>query len=747
MTAAGLYGRRVSAHAGDPAEYALPPYLGSLIVCEDLDSAGAGKAAALVKAAFGTLRPYGGAAYLGIDAGKLAGIVKQARLAPARIEPLGKDTALLVRPGALSGSADWTHNYADAANSVVSADRRVRLPLGLLWFGNGPPNDEVLPRHGHGPAPQVAGGRLFIEGRNMLRATDIYTGRLLWQRKLPDLGKFHDNTSHQPGAGEIGGNYVSLADAVYVVYGRKILQLDPRSGRTVRELSLPTGTGQGAHWGYIGVWQYVLVATCRPVTVPGMKDKKRPGAKDKPQPPPALEKAFAPVQYSSASRQLVVLDRRTGKVLWRRQARYNFRHNNIAIGAGKVFCIDGVSAAKKQALARRGAGLGDYKPTLMALDVRTGREIWSTNRDVFGTFLNYSAAHDVLLQAGSAYRDRARDESGAGMVTYRGKDGKVVWKDLARRYNGPCMLHGDTIITQGPAYSLLTGKARLRKHPLTGGPMPWAFTRNYGCNTAVASTHLITFRSAAAGFYDLTGEGGTGNFGGFKSGCTSNLIVAGGLLNAPEYTRTCSCRYQNQTSLAMVHDPSVEVWTFNALAWDTKPVRRVGINFAAPGDRRAPGGTLWLDWPSRGGPSPDLPVTVQPKTTRTFRYHSSRVAAKPHSGQLNWVAASGLAGVRAVTITLAKDAAPRKYTVRLHFAEVAGAKPGERVFDVAIQGKMVARGFDVAARAGGADRAVVAEFTGVEAAGQLKVVLTPKTGGGNKAEPILCGLEVAAEGW
>jgi len=36
----------------------------------------------------------------------------------------------------------------------------------------------VLPRHGHGPAPQVAGGRLFIEGLSMLRSIDIYTGRL-----------------------------------------------------------------------------------------------------------------------------------------------------------------------------------------------------------------------------------------------------------------------------------------------------------------------------------------------------------------------------------------------------------------------------------------------------------------------------------------------------------------------------------------------------------------------------------------
>ena len=43
---------------------------------------------------------------------------------------------------------------------------------------------------------------------------------------------------------------------------------------------------------------------------------------------------------------------------------------------------------------------------------------------------------------------------------------------------------------------------------------------------------MLTFRSGAAGYYDLLNDGGTGNFGGFKSGCTSNLVVANGVLNA-----------------------------------------------------------------------------------------------------------------------------------------------------------------------------------------------------------------------
>jgi outer membrane protein assembly factor BamB len=752
MDEAGLYGSRVTAQVGDPVDYPWPPYLASLIVTEDLPAACLARRVPFFRTVFRALRPYGGLACLPLDAKQLQGPLKQARLEGARLKPAGKNWSLLVREGALPGAADWTHNYADAAQSVVSRDRRVKAPLGLLWFG-GPPNDEVLPRHGHGPAPQVAAGRLLIEGGNMLRALDIYTGRLLWQRQLPGLGKFYDITGHRPGAGEIGSNYVSLEDAVYVVYGNSILELDPTSGETTGEFKPDaTGTGQAPHWGHIAAWEDLLIATSTPVSLATLslietaKEAVFGESKSKLQ-PASIKEMLAPVQYSSASRRLVVLNRKTGERLWDREARYGFRHNSIAVGAGKVFCIDALSPAKRQALRRRGKQLGDYQPRLMALDVRTGQEIWSTGEDVFGTFLNYSAEHDVLLQAGSAFRDRAKDEADTGMVAYRGEDGHVIWKDLELKHSGPCLLHHDTIITQGPAYSLLTGQPKVRKHPLTGATLPWRFTRNYGCNTAVASEHLITFRSAAAGYYDLAGDGGTGNFGGFKSSCTSNLIVAGGLLNAPEYTRTCECRYQNQTSLALVHDPEVEVWTFNSFDWGGQPVRRVGVNFGAPGDRLADDGTLWLDYPSRGGPSPDIPVRLEANPAEYFRFHSSRVRADADGGELSWVAASGLRGLREVTLTLARDQArPRNYTVRLHFAEVDRVAPGRRVFDVSLQDHRVLEAFDVVKLAGGRNRALVKEFTGVEVTDKLKVSLAP---GSDEPSlpPLLCGIELVAEGW
>ncbi|MCH5378128.1 MAG: PQQ-binding-like beta-propeller repeat protein, partial [Planctomycetes bacterium] len=722
MTAAGLYGTRVAGYAGDLADESLPPYLLSVAVSEHPVIADGRPEKAFLQNLFRILRPYGGKAFVKTATSRLREIVDEAALVDAEVLAVDDQWSLLVRQGALPGAADWTHNYADAANSCVSKDELALAPLGLLWFGNGPPNDDVLPRHGHGPAPQVAAGRLFIEGGDMLRSLDIYTGRMLWQRRLEGLGEFYDRTSHQPGAGETGSNYVSLTDSLYVIYKDIVLRLDAATGSRLGEFVLPDDDDPNApNWGYIAAWEDLLVLGASPTKV--------------------TAEGFVPQRHASASKRLVAMDRRSGQVLWSRDAEYNFRHNNIAVAAGRVYCIDGLSKAKRDLLKRRGDSLDPFHPRLLALDVRTGQVIWSNDEDVFGTFLNYSTEYDVLLQAGSANRDRASDETAKGMVAYRGSDGTVIWKDLQRDHQGPCLLLRDRIIAQGPAYSLLTGEKILREHPLTGEPIPWRYTRTYGCNTAIAGQQVMTFRSGAAGFCDLAGDSGTGNFGGFKSSCTSNLIVAGGLVNAPEYTRTCTCNYQNQTSLALFHDPQTEMWTFNDLPWDGKPVRRVGINFAAPGDRGSDDGTLWLDYPSVGGPSPDIPVRIEPADVQMFRHHSSFVRVPPGNRGYPWVAASGIEGVRRVTLTLAKGEAPlRTYAVRLHFAEMKDVKPGERVFDVAIEGEDFETVVDIASQAG-QRTALVREFTGVRVANELTITLTP-SGQSPDAKPLLCGIEV-----
>jgi len=479
------------------------------------------------------------------------------------------------------------------------------------------------------------------------------------------------------------------------------------------------------------VYKDLLIATAMPIGIELVrdgKDRKNP-IKGK------TVRRNAP--YGAGSRWLIVMDRHGAekKALWTRKAEANFRHNAIVAGAGKVFCIDGLTEARLKALRFRGLE-AKAEPTLYALNARTGRVVWKRDKDVKGTWLGYSEKHDVLLVAGSRSLDRALDETDEGLAAYRGRNGKVLWRS-DESYEGPCMIHGARVIAQSKAFNLLTGKLQERKHPLTGETVPWRYRRNYGCNTAIASRNLILFRSAAAGYYDLEHDGGTGNMGGFKSGCTSNLIAACGVLSAPDYTRTCTCSYQNQCSVAFIHDPEVEVWTFSSVGSGKAPIRRVGLNFGAPGDRLSAAGTLWLDWPSVGGPSPEVRVKVRPAKPKGFRHHMSHI----EDGDLKWVAASGLEGVESITIELGRKArTPRSCAVRLYFAEpAASAEAGERVFTVNLQGKDVLKDFDIVKAAGGPRRAIVREFRRVMVREHLELGFSAKEG-----KPLICGVEIAA---
>ena len=735
--AQGLYGTRIAVLEGDPFTLEIPPYMASLSVVGDLDAAKYEATEAFLKRIFGPMRPYGGKTWLPLGAPQQDEFL---RLVEASALPGAKAAAteggvLLSREGPLPGSAWWTHQYSNAANTVKSDDVLVKMPLGLLWFG-GNSNADVLPRHGHGPSPQIIGGRLFIEGMDLLNARDVYTGRVIWQTRFGDLGTFgayydnsYPNQRHIPGANSRGTNFVATLDEVYVIQGGTCHALDSATGAILDTIRLPGEEGgEPPQWGYIGVSGDTLVGGCNFVDFSRLlpEDERKPGD----------------AKYNfdnTASQQIIVMDRHTGVARWAIEARHGFIHNAIAITNDTVFCLDKLPPYIEGVLERRGLRVpGDYR--LLALDIHTGETRWEKQEDVFGSWLSYSKEHDVLLEATRPSGDMVHGEEGRRMITYRGEDGKVIW-DITRDYFNPPILHGDRIITYTTMYNLLTGEQVVRTNPLTGNPAPWQYQRTKGCGYHIASENLITFRSSAAGYYDLVLDGGIGHFGGFKSGCSANLIAADGVLNAPDYTRTCTCSYQNQTSLALVHMPDIEVWTTCPALEIDGPILRVGINLAAPGDRRTEEGTLWLEHPVVGGASPDIEVTTEPEDPEWFLHHSSYMEGDGPG----WVGASGATGLTTMKVTLAPGAInERTYTVRLFFAEPHDLAPGERVFSVRLQGREVLSDFDIVEAARGPRRTVVREFSGIKVKEALEVELVPSRSS-PKHKPILCGLDAFAE--
>ncbi len=735
LDAQGRYGKRISVFAGTPADFNAPPYAAAVTLLLDLASLTEQSLPRLYE----SMRPYGGVLVARGAASRLA-MAQASGLHGLSARADGADL-ILVREGALEGAAPWTHLLGDIAQTGKSDDARVKLPLGLLWFG-GSSNLDVLPRHGHGPPEQVIGGRLFIEGMDMLSARDVYTGRVLWRKKLPELGTFgiyfdesykdtptstQYNQRHIAGANARNTNYVATADIVYVALGAKAAALDAATGETLKEFPVPGSDAANAAdstWGYIGVQGDFLLGSAGFISYSALLK----GTED-------LDATWDDFDHS-ASKRLFALNRHSGEVAWELNAAHGFLHNAIVVGADTVFCLDKLPVGVEKHLARRGKAPQDgYR--LRALDLASGEARWEDSENVFGTFLAYAKEQGLLVQSTRPSRDTLSGENGRRMNVFRAKDGKLVWNHMMGYATFP-ILHGGHIVTESGLFGLETGDDLDRANPFTGEAIPWRWKRQHGCNHPIASEHLITFRSGAAGFCAFSGSGGTGNFGGFKSSCTSNLVVADGVLNAPDYTRTCTCAYQNQTSLAMAHDPLAEYWTYHELDFGEARIQRMGVNLGAPGDRETQDGLVWLEYPIQGGPSPELEVDAAPEDATWFRHHSARYEGDGP----RWVAASGVEGATNLRLRLAPEDSPaRSYSVRLCFAEPDDLETGERVFDVLLQGQPVLTGFDMANEAGGVRSVLLKSFENVAVETKLHVELVPKQG----RPPILCGIEVIME--
>jgi hypothetical protein len=244
---------------------------------------------------------------------------------------------------------------------------------------------------------------------------------------------------------------------------------------------------------------------------------------------------------------------------------------------------------------------------------------------------------------------------------------------------------------------------------------------------------FFTLRAGTPAFYDKTAESGTVFLSGPRSGCTNSVIPAGGLLNVPYFYEGCTCSYPLPTAMSLVAMPeSHEQWS----AWgDSEPgpgsIERIGLNFGAPGDRITRNGTLWLDYPSIGGPSPKITVNTSPDKP-SFRYrHSVWMKA---GGEWPWVTASVVEGLEQLTLHNLK---PGTYTVRLFFTEPDNLKPKDRVQTVSLQGQVVLRDLDVLSDAGSPMHGIVRQIEDVKVEDVLILNLLATNG-----QSVISGLEV-----
>jgi len=688
LDAAGVYGARVVVDHGSLNQLPYSAYFANLVVS---DTALFGRLPDTGRELDRVLKPVGGVAMIG----------------PAAQLKQSKFTR-----GPLPGAGAWTHEYANAANTACGDDTFLKCPLGLLWFGD-PGPQQMVSRHLRAAAPLSVNGVMFVQSENAVTAYDAYNGLKLWDRVITNILR--------AGVSSESSNIAADTNSFYVVNASTCLRLDIHTGALQATYKVPAQPdGKMRRWGHLAVTEGRLIGSGCTST-------------------------------NHTSDLLFAYDTTTSHLAWTHTGG-NILHTSISVAEGRVFFVEATAPPKSKKHSKL---TGTVHP-VTALALATGQPVWRQSVDLTGCLDDKhwgalgSMVHDGVLVLFGVYTDGhfwkeffASQFDRRRVLTLNSRDGSPLWsKNIAYRVR-PLVI-GDTLHAEPWAFDLHTGAQRQRTNPITGNVEPWQFARpGHHCGTPIAAPNVMFFRSYYLGYYDLTGDYGTMTFGGQRPGCWINFIPANGLAMMPEASSGCMCPFPNMCTVVFAPRAENRVWSEYSLSGDIKPVQHLALHLGAPGDRRDETGTLWLGYPRpKGSLVLQFKLDIKLDSDGDYFAHSAdflRIAGTASP----WLYTFGCRGLQRCEIpVLAPNTGAGRYTVRLGFAEIEDRKPGERVFDIALQGRPVLKNFDIVQQAGGCRKALIKEFTGIDVADNLVIELVPKQ---SSQTPILQTIEIIKE--
>ena len=402
---------------------------------------------------------------------------------------------------------------------------------------------------------------------------------------------------------------------------------------------------------------------------------------------------------------------------------------------------------------------------VVALDAKTGEELWSRPVDLTGCCgdkMGAAYSSGLLLFFGNHGNHDAWRFSQGGLkwrriTTLSAEDGRMAWSRTLNYRTRPVIV-ADKIILEPQACDLRTGEIIMRDHPITGKQVPWEFLRpGHTCGITAASAKGLFYRSACTAFYDLEQDNGVTIFGAYRPGCAISMIPAGGVLLSQEAAAGCTCSYPVRCSMAMIRKPlRAQPWTVYVTPGELTPVKRFTVNFGAPADRKDNEGTVWFSYPNpKTGsynhfPNYGVKFDLSVRTLPGMGYFCHDFKGVEIAGtDKPWLFTSGCRGMLRCEVPLTDDAAGEKsavYTVRLGFNALPEDREGRRVFDIKLQDKVVLESFDILETAGGSNRAVVKEFKGIEAGSTMVLELLARPANPNPDQaPIINFIDVVRE--
>ena len=336
---------------------------------------------------------------------------------------------------------EWTHYFHDASGNAVAHDETVGPPRHLQWVGS-PRWSRHHDRMASMSALVSSGGRMFYimdEGSRVsiqlpskwtLIARDAFNGTILWKRAIPT---WHNHLwPLKSGPTQLARRLVATGNRVYVTLGfaAPLMALDAATGRTIRTYDESKATEE-------------VITSEGDLFV-----LANPGKSELSKYAPALNlgdqrRVANEFFWNGKPRKILAIRSESGEVLWTKTSRVSpltlaaDAQHVLFYNGERVVCLNrntgtelwqSAAGQRKRLTFNFGPKLVIYQDVVLfaggdrkmqALDIRTGRELWSAPHAQSG----YQSPEDLLVSDGLVWAAPTTRTGDSGV--FAGRDPKT----------------------------------------------------------------------------------------------------------------------------------------------------------------------------------------------------------------------------------------------------------------------------------------------------------------------------------
>ncbi len=516
MAQSGVYGKRLVCHKINPLKAKYPANYANIVVLNE-------EVGFSLKQMYKFVHPFGGV----LIANKSTHKQLQNNNDIPKWEDY--DNFAVITKGNPKGAGEWTHLYANAANTLSSDDEILDKEFEVQWFG-GPSLEKQWGYHNNVPGPLFKDGRMFLIGEETVSAIDAYNGTALWETTVSGI--------HRPGVPNNAGPACLDNQYLYLTAKSSCVIINPKNGEKEGEFTLTENSG---HWGYLAASKGFVFGTIQNKNAELTKRNATPFS------------GWGKVVPHVIGEEIFAFNVETKKKEWSYKPKGGLVNSSICIGENNIVFVENVtldSSVKKtgRCLLEKVTSKG---LNIVALNLKTGKESWRTHVDEKTThclYLMYKNKSIIAVTTFLAKKSKTRKPE--VMYTFSSLNsmtGKIQWiKPIKRlrdgQHNG--MIQHPAIINDKIYLTAEGGdRDKLNILDLVTGKEESISTlnREKACSVLTGSKNGLFGRSGGCAMFHLSTETVVPLSRETRPRCWLTIIPAGGLVMMPEGGVGCVC--------------------------------------------------------------------------------------------------------------------------------------------------------------------------------------------------------------